>query len=68
MRQKPNANTIALEVMILFSRNKTSHWLNKKTEEEKEVIFKAARTLVPATKRSSKQESKQYKNRMRTGS
>ena len=40
MRQKPNANAIAL----------VSHWLHKKTEEEKEVIFKAARTLVPATK------------------
>ena len=54
MHQKPNANAIALEAMILFSRNKTSHWLNKKTEEEKEVIFKAARTLVPATKEKFK--------------
>ena len=54
MRQKPNANVIALEEMILFSRNKTSHWLNKKTEEEKELIFKAAKTLVPATKEKFK--------------
>ena len=50
MQQKPNANTIALEAMILYSRNNTSDWLQKKTEEEKEKLFKTARTLVPVTK------------------
>ena len=58
MRQKPNANTIALEAMLLYSRNNTSDWLQKKTKEEKEKLFKAARTLVPVTKekfRSRKQ-------------
>jgi hypothetical protein len=27
-REKPNANTIALEGMILFTNNKTLHWLD----------------------------------------
>ena len=54
MQQKPNANTIALEAMIMYSQNKTSVWLQKKSEEEKAMLFKAARNLVPVTKEKYK--------------
>ena len=54
MQQKPNANTIALEAMIVYSQNKTSVWLQKKSEEEKAKLFKAARNLVPVTKEKYK--------------
>ena len=54
MQQKPNANTIALEAMIMYSQNKTSVWLQKKSEEEKVKLFKAARNLVPVTKEKYK--------------
>ena len=50
MQQKPNTNTIALEAMIMHSQNKTSDWVQKKSEEEKEKLFKAARNLIPNTK------------------
>ena len=54
MQQKPNANTIALEAMIMYSQNKTSDWVQKKSEEEKEKLFKAARNLIPNTKETYK--------------
>lgn len=54
MQQKPNANTIALEAMIMYSQNKTSSWLQKKSDEEKESILQAARNLVPVTKEKFK--------------
>jgi len=37
MQQKSNANTIALEAMIMYSQNRTSAWLQKKLEEEKKL-------------------------------
>ena len=54
MQQKPNANTIALEAMIMYLQNKTSDWVQKKSEEEKEKLFKAARNLIPNTKETYK--------------
>ena len=54
LKQKPNANTIALEAMIMYSQNKTSLWLHNKSEEEKGKLFKAARSLVPITKEKFK--------------
>lgn len=44
--QKPNARCIALESMILFSQNKTSDWLRKKSPEEKERLLQASRKLT----------------------
>ena len=46
MSEKPNATYIALEVVILYSHNKTSEWLDAKTTEEKERLLQAARTLT----------------------
>ena len=68
IRQKPNANTIALEAMIMYSQNKTAacNWIQKKSVEEKGNLLQAARTLVPIVKekfKSRKQEiQKQLEN------
>ena len=47
IREKPNANLVAIESMILYS-HKSSHWLEQKTCEERELLLRAARTLAPA--------------------
>lgn len=47
IREKPNAHLVALESMILYSHNKSSLWLQQKTQEEKDSLLKAARTLAP---------------------
>ena len=47
MSEKPNATHIARESSILFSHNQTSTWLQEKSQDEKEKLFKAARTLSP---------------------
>lgn len=44
--QKPNATHIALESILLFSKNKTTDWLQSKTPEEKEKLLAAARKLT----------------------
>ena len=44
--EKPNATYIALESMLLFSRNKTTDWLQLKPPEEKEKLLQAARKLT----------------------
>ena len=44
--QKPNATYIALESVLLFSRNKTTDWLLSKSPEEKEKLLQAARKLI----------------------
>jgi hypothetical protein len=46
LSQKPNARYIALESMILFSQNKTSDWLQRKSPEEKERLLQASRKLT----------------------
>ena len=45
LSEKPNATYIALESLLLYSHNQTSEWLRSKTDEEKEKLFCAARTL-----------------------
>ena len=44
MTQKPNATYIALELLLLYSHNKTATWLEN---EEKKRLLHAARTLTP---------------------
>ncbi|CAC5393310.1 unnamed protein product [Mytilus coruscus] len=41
--EKPNANTIALEGIILYSNNKTLKWLDSISVEKKAEVFKIAR-------------------------
>ena len=43
---KPNATTIALESIILYSHNKTSDWLKNKPQSEQNKLIEAARTLT----------------------
>ena len=50
LREKPNATTLCLEGMILFANNQTSHWLDSKPAEEKQDLFKKARSLAPEFK------------------
>ena len=41
LREKPNATTLSLEGIILFSNNKTATWLQDKSPKEKELFQKA---------------------------
>ena len=43
LMEKPNATTLALEGLILFSNNKTAQWLRDKSPEEREILFTKAR-------------------------
>jgi hypothetical protein len=47
-REKPNANIVALEGLILFSNNKTVNWLNEMECEKKTEIIKIARENAPS--------------------
>lgn len=56
MREKPNASTIAIEAMVLYSNNKTARWLSQKTADEKTQLFAACMKL-------GRQQRKVYKQR-----
>ena len=58
LREKPNATTIALEGLILFSNNKTAQWLHGKSPENREAIFKRARKISPEFRDLYKQRRK----------
>ena len=59
LREKPNARLVALESMILYSNNKTSLWLDKKTKEEKKTLLQAACTLAPVKSRKFKERRRE---------
>ena len=44
LREKPNATTVALENLNLFSNKKTGEWLQQKNDEQKVKIFASATT------------------------
>ena len=50
LREKPNASTLSLEAMIMFTNNKTASWLNTKTLKEREEFLKQARCMAPEFK------------------
>ena len=50
LHQKPNATTLCLEGMILFANNKTSRWLDSKSQEERQDLLKKARIIAPEFK------------------
>ena len=54
LRKKPNATTLSIEAMILFSNNKTARWLNSKSEEERQQLTQKARTLAPEFRKQYK--------------
>ena len=64
MQQKPNANTIALEAMIMYSQNRTSAWLQGKSEEEKKKLLQTARNLVPVMKKKFKTRKQEIQKRL----
>lgn len=47
LKEKPNATTMSLEAMIMFSNNKTAKWIQTKTDKEREHLFKQAREKGP---------------------
>lgn len=51
LRNKPNAHLISLEAIILFAHNKTSSWMEKLPHDEREKLYKAARSLAPSFKK-----------------
>ena len=51
LHEKPNASTLALEAMVLFSNNKTAKWLQSKTKAEVAELMKKAREVAPEYKR-----------------
>ena len=50
LREKPNASTLSLEAMIMFTNNKTASWLNMKTLKEREEFIKQACCMAPEFK------------------
>ena len=59
LREKPNATTLALEGIILFSNNKTARWLREKSTEDREILFAKARKIGPEFKSLYKLRRKQ---------
>ena len=55
LREKPNATTLSLEAMILFSNNKTMNWLTSKSPEEVQHLLQAARKIAPEFRRLFKE-------------
>ena len=55
LREKPNATTLSLEAMILFSNNKTMNWLTSKSPEEVQQLLQAARKIAPEFRRLFKE-------------
>jgi E1A/CREB-binding protein len=63
LSEKPNATYIALESLLLFSQNKTSDWLLSKTEQEKERLFSAARSLTSVHKANFRKRREEMKKK-----
>ncbi len=63
LREKPNANMIALEALILYSNNQSPMWLEKMSTKDKDRLFTAARSLAPIirSKFKKRQEEMQTK-------
>ena len=51
LREKPNASTLSLEAMVLFSNNRTASWLSSKSADETQKLLQQARTLAPEFKK-----------------
>ena len=59
LREKPNATTLSLEGLILFSNNKTARWLQEKSHDEREILFGKARKLAPEFRELYKRRRKE---------
>ena len=47
LREKPNASTLSLEAVVLFTNNKTAAWLNSKTQTEIKELLQRAQSATP---------------------
>ena len=65
MREKPNASTLAIEAYIMFSNNKTSKWLDAKSNEEKEKLFAEARRNAPKHRQKYRQHISELEEQRR---
>uniref|UniRef100_A0A1X7UAB5 Uncharacterized protein n=1 Tax=Amphimedon queenslandica TaxID=400682 RepID=A0A1X7UAB5_AMPQE len=63
LREKPNAQLISLEAIILFAHNKTSKWVAELSCDEREKLFKAARSLAPSFKEKFKARRQEIESR-----
>ena len=63
LREKPNAHLISLEAIILFAHNKTSSWIAQLPCDEREELFKAARSLAPSFKEKFKARRQEIESR-----
>ena len=64
LQGKPNASTLSLEAMVLFS-NKTAQWLNKKSQGEVKDLLQKAQSVAPEFKKLYEGEgSKCLRNRL----
>ena len=50
LREKPNATTLSLEAMILFTNNQTASWLRAKPIEDVQELMKKAHSKAPEFK------------------
>ena len=50
LKEKPNATTLSLEAMILFTNNQAASWLRDKPIEEVQELMKKARSMAPEFK------------------
>jgi len=60
LREKPNATTLSLEAMVLFSNNRTMKWLNSKPAEEVRHLLQNARKSLLNLKSCLRKEKKQF--------
>ena len=58
LREKPNATTLSLEAMILFTNNQTASWLRAKPIEEVQELMKKARSKAPEFKHQYEERRK----------
>ena len=59
--QKPHISTIAAEASVLFAFNKTSEWLDAKSEEEEKKILKESRKQVKRLEKEFSERQKKMK-------
>ncbi len=51
LREKPNASTLSLEALVLFTNNETAKWLDSKPHTEVTQLLQKARSVAPEFKR-----------------
>ena len=61
LHEKPNATTLAIEVMIIYSNNKTSQWLSQRQMMRRKKYLITARKTAPFHRKLFKQRLKEIK-------